>query len=147
MGCEKPCIFMTVNIGRLYSICLVCLCKCVCVFQSPTNSSHHAELSCVSCQKLQVLSAVRRSGDGRLGDHYKGHKRAIYRTASEWSQHGLRWKARNVESGASGECDDLNMKVRDVAALVASALWSVNHRPREGPRCHLIFHVRLEFAL
>ena len=117
----------------------VCVCVCVCVFSSAFTN--HAGLPHVGCQKRQVLSAVRRSGDGRLGDHYKGHKRAIYRTASEWSQHGPRRKAQNGESEASGDRDDLNMKVRDVAALVASALWSVNQRPRGEIMCHLIFDV------
>lgn len=110
----------------------------MCVFQSPSTSSNHPEHPHVDSQE-QVLSAVRRSGDCRLGDHYKGHKRAIYRTASEWSQHGSptlqhcnvlghQRKAQNRESEASGEFDDLNMKVRDVAALVASALWLVSLR-------------------
>lgn len=48
-------------------------------------------------------------------------------------------KAQNRESGASRERDDLNMKVRDVAALVASALWSESQRPRGEITCHLIF--------
>lgn len=35
----------------------------------------------------QLLSAVRRTGDCCLGDHYRGHKRTIYRTTGEWSPH------------------------------------------------------------
>lgn len=97
-------------------------------------------------------SAVQRSGDCRLGDHYKGHKRAIYRTASEWSQHGPPpsstapcWvtskKAQNGESEACGVLDDLNMKVRDVAALLASGLGLESQTLGKETRCYLIFHV------
>jgi len=90
MGCEKACIFMNVNIAacvRLW-VCGRVHGHAMCASQSPTTSCNHPEPPHVGCQKWQVLSAVRRSGDCRLGDHYEGHKRAIYRTASEWSQHG-----------------------------------------------------------
>lgn len=33
-------------------------------------------------------------------------------------------KAKTENQRPAGECDDLNMKVRDAAALVASALWA-----------------------
>lgn len=89
MGCEKlACIFMNENIATWVCLCVRAYGHAVCFSQSPTTSSNHPEPPHVGCQKWQVLSAVRQSGDCRLGDHYKGHKRAIYRTASEWSQHG-----------------------------------------------------------
>lgn len=83
MGCEKACIFMNVNICMCVPVCS----HTVCAFQSPATSSSHLEHPHVDCQKQRFLSAVRRNRDCWLGDHYEGHKRAIYRTASEWSHH------------------------------------------------------------
>lgn len=74
------CIFMCLFGG----VCVVIMC----VFQSSSTSwcqtEHPSPTILASCR---LLSAVRRTGDCCLGDHYRGHKRAIYRTTSEWSQH------------------------------------------------------------
>lgn len=76
-----------------------------------------------------VLSAVRRWRYCWLGDHYKGHKRAIYRSASEWSQHGRSSHpaallcagslTKNRESEASME-RDFYMKLTTMVVLAAS---------------------------
>lgn len=92
MGCEEAYIFMNANIAS-------CLCagdECTvlrCVFSTlllPPATKQSPPANTFRLQKRRVLSAVRRSEDCRLGDHYKGHKRAIYRTTGEWSQHSLR---------------------------------------------------------
>lgn len=74
------CIFMCLFGG----VCVVIMC----VFQSSSTSwcqtEHPSPTILASCR---LPSAVRRTGDCCLGDHYRGHKRAIYRTTSEWSQH------------------------------------------------------------
>lgn len=122
MGHEKACIFRNTNITA--NVCLyVCMSERTvlwCVFSSlpvqHPNSPRYATPSLhFSCQKRQVLSAVRRSGDCWLGNHYKGHKRAIYRTTSEWSQHspyppGLHCAWVTNKKIPVGEHNDLNMK-------------------------------------
>lgn len=118
-----------VTVDELWKCVFMCLFGCVCVammcvFQSlqhllmPKRSNPHPHP-----QPSSLLSAVRRTGDCCLGDHYRGHKRAIYRTSGEWSQHssltphphdctvlGHQWGAQNRES-SRGQ-DDLNMRAQ-----------------------------------
>lgn len=143
MGCEEAYIFMNANIAS-------CLCagdECTaprCVFSTlllPPATKQSPPANTFRLQKRRVLSAVRRSEDCRLGDHYKGHKRAIYRTTGEWSQHSLRPPGLSRAGsptkrpkrriwvqgwGEGGTPEVLYMRVGDLAAVVTTALWLVS---------------------
>lgn len=44
---------------------------------------------------------------------------------------GHQQKAQNRQSESSRDCEDLNMKVRDVAASVTAALWLVSQKRKQ----------------
>lgn len=87
MGCENPGLFY-VHGPACVRDCMVTL-WVLFILSLALSSKPPPPLQQPHVHKRarHVLSAVRRWGYCWLGDHYKGHKRAIYRSPSEWSQH------------------------------------------------------------
>lgn len=87
MGCEKPAPFMYMGLHLCVTVWShnVLLCSLLHFLLLPPTAPPPAP-PCSQPSTACICSAT--VGYCWLGDHYKGHKRAIYRSAGEWSQHG-----------------------------------------------------------